>query len=148
MDAMLQALGTALHKFTDALNELIPSFKQTTESMGVSAAAQVELAQEIRKVRKVDTAKKLKPEAPAQYEGEPDKAEGFIAEMEMYFNTMEVEDKDQRIVYALSKIRGGNSDTATQWANSVRTLMHANKGHNLSAQDKATTYTATNLPWR
>ena len=129
MDAMLQALGATLHKFTDALNELIPSFKQTTESMEVSAAAQVELAQEFKKVRKGDAAKKLKLEAPSKYEGEPNKAEGFIAELEMYFDTMDVDDKDQQIVYTLSKVRGGNSDTATYWVNSICTLMQANKLH-------------------
>lgn len=87
-------LSASVTKFTNMLGEFIPIFKSNVNNLAQAAEAQADLAAEFKKARKSDVAKRLKPEAPSKYEGESDKAEGFIAVLKMYFEAMDVDDED------------------------------------------------------
>ena len=127
LQSALEAFATMIGNFTSALTGFMPGLSTAATTISQAAQQQGALAMEINKLRQVDAAKKLKPEAPGVYDGTGSKAQGFLLELEMYFDALGVEDKDQRITYALSKIKGGTGDIATHWANAQRTFIHESK---------------------
>ena len=62
---------------------------------------------------------------PEIYEGDPKKLEPWITAMNMYFDFNGETDEQTRIIYALSKIKGGKGDIATNWADVLRKAIMA-----------------------
>src|SRR5688572_24304454 len=101
LEAAMQLLTNGVTAFASALTSFLPGLQRAAESMETAVVTQNTLAEEIRDVRKADANKKLKPEAPAAFDRDTDKAEGFIDELDMYFDAMGVTDHHQKIIYAL-----------------------------------------------
>lgn len=125
--AALEQFTTMVTGFTNALIGFMPGLNNAAATISHAAQQQGALASEINKLRQMDAGRKLKPEAPGIYDGTGSKAQGFLLELDMYFDALGVEDQHQKIIYALSKIRGGTGEVATHWANSTRTLIQQRK---------------------
>jgi hypothetical protein len=113
--------------FTNALIRFMPRLNNAAATISDAAQQQGALASEINKLQQVDAGRKLKLEALGIYDGTGSKAQGFLLELDMYFDALGVEDQNQKIIYALSKIRGGTGEVSTHWANSTRTLIQQQK---------------------
>ncbi|KAJ2928009.1 hypothetical protein H1R20_g9079, partial [Candolleomyces eurysporus] len=123
----MQEFAMMVGNFTNALISFMPGLTSAATTISQAAQQQGALASEINKLRQVDAGKKLKPEAPGLFDGTGSKAQGFLLELDMYFDALGIEDANQKIIYALSKVRGGTGEIATHWANSTRTLIQERK---------------------
>ena len=62
---------------------------------------------------------------PGIYEGDPKKLKPWITAMNMYFDFNGETDERTKIIYALSKIKGGKGDIATNWADALQKAIMA-----------------------
>ncbi|KAJ7123006.1 hypothetical protein C8R44DRAFT_596548, partial [Mycena epipterygia] len=65
----------------------------------------------------------LKLETPESFNGRPEKVEGFINALILYFDGQQITEDAQRIIFALSLIKGGTGDIAGNWADLQRKLI-------------------------
>jgi len=103
MDTLITAIGSLVQ----AITNLIPSWDATAQAIHDQAAATITAA---------STKPKLKPEQPSPYDGNQQRVNAFVAELQLYFLVLNINDSSQKIFYALSKIKGGKNDIATRWA--------------------------------
>ena len=66
----MEQVGTLFGNFTQALISFVPGLTAAAQTMTQAAEQQGALAAEIHKLRQSDNSKKLKPEAPAIYDGD------------------------------------------------------------------------------
>lgn len=64
--------------------------------------------------------KHIKLETPDVFTGVSDKVDAFLNALILYFDGMAITDHATRIIFALSLIKGGSSDIATNWADLQR----------------------------
>jgi len=113
----MDALITAIQSLVNGLASLIP----TWDAVGQAIHDQTTATTNIHKP-------KLKPEPPSTYDGNQQRVNAFIAELQLYFMTLKIEDEAQKISYALSKVKGGKNDIATRWADQQRiAILHGEK---------------------
>ncbi|KAJ7747501.1 hypothetical protein B0H16DRAFT_1257737, partial [Mycena metata] len=67
--------------------------------------------------------KALKLDSPDPFNGQPDKVEAFLNALILYFTGQEIRDDDQRIIFALSLVKGGAGNIAGSWADLQRKLI-------------------------
>ncbi|KAJ7159921.1 hypothetical protein C8R43DRAFT_852426, partial [Mycena crocata] len=64
--------------------------------------------------------KPLKLDSPESFNGRPDKVDAFLNALTLYFGGQAIKDDKQRVIFALSLVKGGTGDIAGNWADLQR----------------------------
>ncbi|KAF5332819.1 hypothetical protein D9611_005481 [Ephemerocybe angulata] len=123
LGSIVSSFATTFDRNSAELSTAASNLAAASDEQTVLAKEQTKLAAELAKHRANAALKKLKPDPPKEFNGAPERAGGFIAELEMYYDIMDVDDTKQQIIFALSKIKGGTNDMASHWADSQRTFI-------------------------
>lgn len=122
----------AMHTLTNAVAALVGSMTRFVPQIEVLVQASREvktsnealidtLEEQVKVVKKGKT--KLDFDAPEKFDGTPENAVPFTQACEFYFSAKGENDIQQRITFALTKIKGGTNNMATVWANQQRALL-------------------------
>jgi hypothetical protein len=144
-EASMQQVG-AVENQTAALVERQAQqtavIQEQNQTIQVALAALVKAQeQQVKQNQEKAALPKLKPEAPESFDGNPDRVMSFLTACNLYFIATKEKDEQTKVVYALSKIKGGKDNMASKWAD-------AKRGEIFDAQievDEATTPEATRL---
>ena len=130
--AMKEVFGPLLQGVTDVLGRQAEAVEvQTDKNVELLTAQNNTLNQALTALVKAQEQQvqqneakaalpKLKPEAPEAFDGSSDKVMAFLTACNLYFIATKETDEQTKIVYALSKIKGGKDDMATKWADAKR----------------------------
>ena len=88
--------------------------QQTTE-LGKRADDLIKLQQEKSRLPRI------KPMAPETFDGKAENVRNFLTALSMYFIAMDETDSGRQILFALSLMKGGKNNCASNWADAMRT---------------------------
>lgn len=113
-----RTMGSNATKQTEAITAQSETLKLALEAITNVQKQQLEINQNREKLPK------LKPEQPEAFDGKPEHVIPFLTACSLYFNATKEADELTRVVYALSKIKGGKEESAMRWANAKRAETH------------------------
>lgn len=107
-----------------AIRTLLGSFTRLLGWQERSTLATEQLANAVQTYTNRSVHRKpLKLDSPEPFNGQPDKVEAFLNALTLYFSGQQIRADDQRVIFALSLVKGGTGDIAGSWANLQRKLI-------------------------
>ena len=121
-------LLTAMTNLADMVNNLVAAMFQMQPSINAlitqSTLTNTTTETLVEAIEKGNAKKsKVAYDAPDKYDGTPENAVPFCQACAFYFEAKGEEEHKNKIIFALSKVRGGTNNMATIWANQQRKLI-------------------------
>ena len=115
-------LGIFITVMAAMLKEVLRPTKEAVDIIGTNIQGQTNalVAKADLAINQRSNLPKIKPDAPEPYDGKPDQVMPFISSLIVYFAALKETNDKNKIMFTLSKIKGGKENIATRWADAKR----------------------------
>lgn len=120
MTQLIHQMGTLINGLTSLINP----WENAAQGMADAGVAITNMPQAVATAvtaTRPPPDPKWKPAEPAVYKGDPNRVLGFLNEVRLYCMAVKLTNENERMIYTLSRIRGGKENQATIWADGIRT---------------------------